>query len=188
MTIFAPLWKTAPAKSWTSARVCIWGRGAASPVDRARFSRGGPPVAGAASRSITTSDSGVRRTTARMEALHTVGFAAYFQGDYSAMQANALEWLAIAEELEDERAIWMARDMLARVWMNQGDYVRAKGVFTGQLGAMRRLGQTFGIASALVGLGVVARLQGDHPRAVAWCEECLALSFQPATPGSSARR
>ena len=120
----------------------------------------------------------VRHTPAGMGALHTVGFAAYFQGDYTAMQAIGEEWLAIAQDLEDERSIWMARDMLARVWMNQGDYVRARNVFADQLGAMRRHGYAFGVASALIGLGVVARLQGDYSSAVAWCEECLEVSRQ----------
>ena len=41
---------------------------------------------------------------------------------------------------------------------------------------MRRLGYTFGITSALVGLGVLERLQGAYERAVALCEECLAVS------------
>jgi len=113
-----------------------------------------------------------------MEALHTIGFAAYFQGDYNAMEAIAEEWLAIARDLNDERALWMAADMQARVWMNRGEYTRARDVFAGQLRAMRHLGYAFGIASALIGLGVLARLQGDFQGAVAWCEECLSVSRQ----------
>jgi transcriptional regulator with XRE-family HTH domain len=79
-------------------------------------------------------------------------------------------------DLEDERSTWMARDMQARVWMNRGDYLGARSVFADQLGAMRRRGYAFGVASALIGLGVVARLQADCTQAVAWCEECLEVS------------
>jgi tetratricopeptide (TPR) repeat protein len=120
----------------------------------------------------------VRRSAAVMEALHTVGFAAYFQGDYNTMQTIAEEWLAIARDLNDERAIWMAADMQARVWMNRGEFPRARDVFVGQLEAMRRHGYAFGIASALIGLGVLARLQGDLQGAVRWCEDCLSVSRQ----------
>src|SRR5262249_49973752 len=115
----------------------------------------------------------VRRTAARMNALHAAGFAAFWQGDYAAMRFLAEEWLAVARDLDDERGIWMAKDMLARVSLNQGDYPRARAIFVDQLAVMRRLAYTFGITSALVGLGVLERLQGDYERAVAYCEECL---------------
>jgi predicted ATPase/transcriptional regulator with XRE-family HTH domain/uncharacterized protein HemY len=123
-----------------------------------------------------TATSGMRQTTAGAAALHAAGFAAFFQGDYAAMRQIGEEWLAVARELGDERGIWMANDMLARVFLNQGDYPRARDIFVNQLAVMRRLEYPFGINSALVGLGVLARLQGDYERAVTYCEECLAVS------------
>ena len=121
-------------------------------------------------------DPEVRRSPAWLEAVHTAGFAAYFQGDFGAMRHFGERWLEVAEVVGDEREIWLANDMLARVFMNQADYARAQAIFIDQLAVMRRLDYPFGIASALVGLGVVARLQGDYERAIAYCEECLAHS------------
>jgi non-specific serine/threonine protein kinase len=118
----------------------------------------------------------IQRSSARMNALHAAGFAAFWQGDYAAMRSFGEEWLVVARDLGDERGIWMANDMLARVYLNQGDYARARSIFVEQLAVMRRLGYTFGITSALVGLGVLERLQGEYERAVAFCTECLAVS------------
>jgi len=126
--------------------------------------------------SASESEPDVRRTPAWREAIHTAGFAALFQGDFAAMRHLGEQWLEIAEEVGDEREIWLAHDMLARVFMNQGDYARARAIFADQLAAMRRLDYAFGIASALVGLGVVARLQGNYERAIAYCTDCLAQS------------
>jgi tetratricopeptide (TPR) repeat protein len=126
--------------------------------------------------SASEADPDIRRTQGWMEAVHTAGFAAYFQGDYEAMRHLAEQWLEVASDVRDERQIWLANDMLARVFMNQGDYTRADAIFVHQLAAMRQLDYPFGVASALVGLGVVARLLGDYERAIGYCQECLAES------------
>jgi len=118
----------------------------------------------------------LRQTMARMGGIYAASFAALFQGDYAASGSLSEEWLALARDLGDERGIWLANDMLARTIMNLVDYSRAAVLFTGELAATRKQGYRFGICSALVGLGVLARLQGDHERAVGFCEECLALS------------
>jgi tetratricopeptide (TPR) repeat protein len=118
------------------------------------------------------------RSRAGMEALHTAAFAALFQGDFEPMRFLAEQWLALAQDLGEEQQIWLAKDMLARVFMNRGDYQLARAMFVEQLTAMRRLHFSFGIASALVGLGVVARLQGDYESAIACCQECLAEARQ----------
>ena len=64
---------------------------------------------------------------------------------------------------------------LALVLAEQGAYERATALYEECLALHRALGDQEGIGSALLGLGDIARDQGDTARVRAYCEETLAL-------------
>ena len=61
--------------------------------------------------------------------------------------------------------------LLALVLREQGAYARARALYEECLALHRDLGDRQGMASARLGLGDIARDQGDAARARAYCEE-----------------
>jgi non-specific serine/threonine protein kinase len=109
------------------------------------------------------------------------------QGDYARAGALLEECLAQYRSSAQRRERAMAGEQgLSRAWgyrltllalvlREQGEYTRATALCDECLALARELGDTEGIANALLGLGDLARDRGDAGRVRAYCEECLVL-------------
>lgn len=79
------------------------------------------------------------------------------------------------QDLEDKRGIAEALNNLGNLAFVQGDYERARALYTESLALRQKLGYTWGIAVSLHNLGWSALEQGDSIRAAQLFSESLTV-------------
>src|SRR5947209_3529050 len=87
----------------------------------------------------------------------------------------AEESLAIHRELGDKEGIAQALHQWGGVFLNQGDYARARSLLQEGLAIYRELGARSGVARTLFNLGRIAFAQGDYATAQALHQESLTM-------------
>jgi non-specific serine/threonine protein kinase len=109
----------------------------------------------------------------RAQALCGAGIFAHYEGDSATATAYLEESIASAREAGDRRCL-----VLALVWhgiaTQRIDPTLASARVEEGAAVARELADPWHLASALIGLGEVARYQGDYGRAAALYEESLA--------------
>ncbi len=108
--------------------------------------------------------------------LQLLGSVAREQGRYARSAQLYAESLADAEAGGDRRAAASVHGSLAFVSWLQGDFDQALRSATTSEEMFRLLGDAEGLASALIHLGVIARLKPDNERAVALLSEARSLA------------
>jgi non-specific serine/threonine protein kinase len=102
------------------------------------------------------------------------------RGDYAHATPLLEESLAIHRALNNRESITrgglgLSLSRLALVLAEQGEYPRATALYDECVALHRELGDREGMAYALLGLGDIARDQGDRKRLYVYCEESLAI-------------
>jgi predicted ATPase len=115
-------------------------------------------------------------SSARANALWINGWLALQQADVAAGQSMAAESRALAERLGDEYAIAHAIRIGGMAAFYRNDLQRVLTLLEEALAHHRAAGNPVGVWIVLVELTVVTATLGDLERAVAFGEECLALS------------
>jgi predicted ATPase len=115
-------------------------------------------------------------SSARANALWINGWVALLQADVAAGQSMAMESRALAEWLGDELALAHAIRICGMAAFYRNELKRALMLLEEALAHHRAVGNPVGIWIVLVELTIVAATSGDLQRAVAFGEECLALS------------
>ncbi len=109
------------------------------------------------------------------DALETLGWAAFRQGDGEKAERCTEDSLALYKEIGDRRMIaWVLRTLGAVVTL-RGDYEERKRYLEESLAIEREIGNRAGAAGCLNNLGEGARMQGKYAEAVRYYEEALAI-------------
>jgi predicted ATPase/class 3 adenylate cyclase len=116
-----------------------------------------------------------RSPLARARALAGLSWLADVQGDLSRAEAAAEEGLRLSAEAESNLAASL-RLILGDVAEQRGDYERAEGLFEESRRIYLEVGDKWGIAEAIGGLGNLYFDRGDYERAKNLYEEGLALA------------
>jgi hypothetical protein len=114
--------------------------------------------------------------SARATGLWINGWIALHQGDVAAGQSMAAESRVLAERLGDEDALAHAIRIGGMAAFYRNDLRAALALLEEALAHHRVVGNPVGVWIVLVELTIVAATVGDLERAVAFGEECLALS------------
>jgi tetratricopeptide (TPR) repeat protein len=113
---------------------------------------------------------------ARANALWINGWVALQQADVAAGQSMATESRALAERLGDELALAHAIRICGMAAFYRNELQRALTLLEEALAHYRAVGNPAGIWIVLVELTIVAATSGDLQLAVAFGDECLAMS------------
>jgi predicted ATPase len=97
----------------------------------------------------------------RAEALRGAAVLALQQGDYGQATASIEKCLALFTELENQRGVGHALDVLGEVAYYQGDYARSAALHNQSLRIRIELDDKEGQANSLRHLGMISRDQGD---------------------------
>lgn len=115
-------------------------------------------------------------TPARAKGLWVAGWLALMQGDVAAAEPLLEQGRDLAGRLGDATVLAHVELALAVATMYRGDLPQATAGLTEALARHRVIGDEIGTAIALTQLPLLACLLGDTDRAIAWGEECLAIS------------
>ena len=110
--------------------------------------------------------------TARFVALGSIGFVAYYLGDYGQARASLEEALAALDGPEDRAPFLFA---LGEVACADGRFDEAEDLYRSSRELRRALGDEFGAANTSVGLARIARLTGRATVARRLLEDALAV-------------
>lgn len=116
------------------------------------------------------------RTLSRCKALFDIGQIGSWMGRYVDAQRHLQESLAIAQELDDQRAIAIVLQPLAMACHGQGDLPAAREYLMTALQLARQLGDEREIASAMTALAQVLRAQNDLHEAEPLYREALSIA------------
>jgi tetratricopeptide (TPR) repeat protein len=112
----------------------------------------------------------------------------YDQGDHQRGQIYSRDALALFRESGDEAGeAWALTFLGAHALASPGECKEGIGLFEHGLGLFRELDDKPGIAQTLIGVGELARLDGDYERAEAAYEECLAIAREASDKMSEAK-
>src|SRR5262249_46954184 len=109
------------------------------------------------------------------QVLEALGAVAGLRGDYPLARRHFDESVAIFRDLGDQRAIGYGLGYMAWCTFEQADADATRTNASEVLTLAHELRSKDHLATALYGLGQVARLEGDLARSRALLEECLAL-------------
>jgi predicted ATPase/class 3 adenylate cyclase len=112
----------------------------------------------------------------RARALNAAGKLSYLLGDTAASRARYEAALALAEALDERRAVATALLGLGQIANVRREPDTARDLLTRSLELQRASGDRWGASRTLYTLGQVATNQGDYDAAQALCEESLAIS------------
>ncbi|MEO6065753.1 MAG: tetratricopeptide repeat protein [Lysobacterales bacterium] len=115
------------------------------------------------------------RNLARCRVLFVVGQLSFFMGRYGEAQADLVESLAIAREIEDKSRVAQALALLGVAYLGQKDLSTARGHLEEALALARELGDKVRLAGALNALAELRRAEGMLDTAEQLYEESLAI-------------
>jgi len=120
------------------------------------------------------------RTIMRARALTALANLEYLQSDYPAMRPVTEEALSIWRELgqEGKAGIAFTLDLLGELETEEGDYVRALGLFQEAMDIYQELNDARGIGQIHMQFGWAAMRAGDYPKAQRHLEEFFRLAQQ----------
>jgi predicted ATPase/DNA-binding CsgD family transcriptional regulator len=134
---------------------------------------------------------------ARAKALNGAGILANYLGDHRQAKRRCEESLTLSRNLASQvpgekaykQAVADALKGLALIARNENDYAATRTFYEESLALLKELGDTWGAAEALLGLGnAAAYFQGDDARAAILAEQSLsafrALGYQPGIANS----
>jgi len=111
----------------------------------------------------------------RAEGLRGAAKLALQLGEYGQATAMTKESLTLFRELENNKGIGRALDVLGEIAYYHGDYSQAVALYTESHAIRTEIGDKEGIADSLRQLGVIARDRGDLQRATELLEQSLIL-------------
>jgi predicted ATPase/DNA-binding CsgD family transcriptional regulator len=136
-------------------------------------------------------------SAARAKALNGAGILANYQGDNRQAKVLCEESLTLSRKLVSQQpgekaykqSVAAALKGLALIARNENDYAATRTFYEESLALLRQLGDTWGVAEALLGLANVAvYFQGDDATAAILAEQSLstfrALGYQPGIANS----
>jgi tetratricopeptide (TPR) repeat protein len=112
--------------------------------------------------------------SARAKVLLGVGVLTFLQCEYDRARGQLEEALALYRELEDDRGVASASQVLGSIARERGDYGQSEALHEESLALWRELGDEVGEARSLNYLAYVAWLQEKYEWAKELCEETLA--------------
>jgi predicted ATPase len=107
--------------------------------------------------------------------LHTLGLAAYREGDYRAARDFYEQALALRQEIADPAGEANTLNLLGNLMRQIGEYATAQAYHERALVLCRAGDDRMGEAESLRSLGALYLFSGDYPRSQAHYEEGLAL-------------
>ena len=113
------------------------------------------------------------RPAVRAKASVGAGVLAFLQCEYGTAGERLQEALRIYRDLEDERGVASALQVLGSISRERGDYEQAEAYHEESLATWRRLGEEREVARSFNYLGLVAWLRGEHDRATGLSCETL---------------
>jgi non-specific serine/threonine protein kinase len=121
-------------------------------------------------------ESNPQSSEARVKALWASGWVALLQSDFAVGMSMVQQCRSLAEWLCDESGIAHATRVSGVAALLRGDIPSAVRLFENALGRLREVGDRGGVWISLLHLAVTTAILGEPERAVAFGEECLALS------------
>jgi len=112
---------------------------------------------------------------AESKALVGAAMMSYLQRELERARSAAERGIVLADAAGDVGLIAMAEILLGHVAYAVGDMMEARDRFTESLGRFRTLGVSWGVGSALTGLGVVALALDDHRHAERLLDEATSV-------------
>ncbi|MEO7741659.1 MAG: tetratricopeptide repeat protein [Usitatibacter sp.] len=116
------------------------------------------------------------RTFLRCRGLYEAGQLSSYMGRYGEARHDLEESLAIARELQDERAISIVLPPLGMAALGQGDLEAARGYLAEGLEGAERGGNSRALAAASMELGQLERVEGNAERAQALYDRALRIA------------
>ncbi|HZT43669.1 MAG TPA: tetratricopeptide repeat protein [Chthonomonadaceae bacterium] len=86
--------------------------------------------------------------------------------------------LALRRDSGDKAGIGFSLLQLGNIWLDRGEFEKARSFYEQSMAVRREIGDQRGIATALNNLGVVAEAQRDYAAADRYYRECLEISRQ----------
>jgi predicted ATPase/DNA-binding SARP family transcriptional activator len=119
---------------------------------------------------------------ARSDALYTLGWLAYFQGDYEETRRSANEVLKISTQSSDPYRWARGQRHLACLSFSEGNLPAAYGFFGECLPVLRSLDATWELAVALNDYALMLHQSGDSDEGRELAEESLGLANRSGDP------
>ncbi len=124
----------------------------------------------------------------RAHALNTAGAMCFDQADHNKGKRYNREALALFRELGDDiGTAWALAFLGVQALASPAECKEGISLLEESVALFRKLDYKPGITQALIGLGEVARLDGDRVRAARACEECRAIAREEGDRMSEAK-